>query len=719
MLRRNSGFGFILLVGAVGLLWVPLASTSASSRPVQTLTLIVLTLSILGMASSWLLMTRRGFVPSAYLAIGALVGTLVSVVPATSLAYPDGTGRMTIVSQVLLIGVFDVLGLWLFVVAMRRIFPRRSRGMAAAAVVLLALGVFPGPLLLIEPAVAALNLVDQRHQLSAGFSYWTVGALLLVAPFMALATLPGDWFERGWHTLSSRVMAISSRSFAIGLLVVTFALTLFFAFYSFAGRPTTADEIAQLWHARMLLEGRLSMPPDPNPEFFGIDNIIDRPTWMSQFPIGGPAVLALGLLVGGVWLVNPVLTALMALNVYRFTQRAYGEAQARAAATVFAASPMVLIMGATHMNHTPTAWLATLALAQLPVWIATTDATRLRRAAIIIGVSIGVAFTIRPLDATVAGIVLGLVMLAAAWRDTARARSLAYAVTGGAVPLVLLLFANWFTTGAPLRFGYEVLWGANHSLGLHDDPTGHPHTPWRALVLGVKYLSQLNWIVEAWPVPILVIVAIGLMLMRRPRRWDQLLIAIVAAQVGVYAFYWHDGQFVGPRFLFTAIPALLILAARAPFVVAERVGGTWKRVALLMVPVCIGVSWLRSMPPFGVQGIAGEFRESRKRLEDGAAAAGSGRQRHQRAHLCAGRRGDQAASAAMGARCLAPGCRPTSGSFRRLRPPRAGPPRRAAQRRRTRPIGFEDSARTHGASLHPRRICCFPIATSGSATLPS
>jgi hypothetical protein len=336
---------------------------------------------------------------------------------------------------------------------------------------------------------------------------------------------------------------------------------------------------------------------------------------MSQFPIGGPAVLALGLLLGAVWLVNPVLTALTALNVYRFTQRAYGEAQARAAAVVFVASPMVLIMGATYMNHTPTAWLTTLALASLPVWIATEDATRLKRSATIIGLSVGAAFTIRPLDATVAGVVLGLVMLAAAWRDAARARSLIFALTAGALPLAGLLLANWLTTGAPLRFGYEVLWGANHSLGLHDDPTGHPHTPWRALVLGVKYLSQLNWIVEAWPVPILVIVAIGLILMRRPRRWDQLLIGFVGAQVGVYAFYWHDGQFVGPRFLFTAIPALLILAARAPFVVAERVGGTWKRIALLIIPVCIGVSWLRSMPPFGVQGIAGEFRESRKRLK--------------------------------------------------------------------------------------------------------
>ena len=103
-------------------------------------------------------------------------------------------------------------------------------------------------------------------------------------------------------------------------------VTPYFAIYSFDRRPTTADEIAQLWQARMLLSGELAMPPDPNPEFFAIDNVIDRPRWMSQFPIGGPAFLSIGLLLNAAWLLNPILTALTAVNVYRFVQRAYGDA---------------------------------------------------------------------------------------------------------------------------------------------------------------------------------------------------------------------------------------------------------------------------------------------------------------------------------------------------------------------------------------------------------
>jgi hypothetical protein len=128
-------------------------------------------------------------------------------------------------------------------------------------------------------------------------------------------------------------------------------------------------------------------------------------------------------------------------------------------------------------------------------------------------------------------------------------------------------------------------------------------------------MTQLNWIVLAWPIPVLLIVACGLVLARRPHRWDVLLLSMLGAQLVVYAFYWHDGQFVGPRFVFTAIPALLILTARAAFIANERLRGVWWRIAMVTIPVCVTVTWLRSMPPFGVQGLAKEFRESRTRLK--------------------------------------------------------------------------------------------------------
>jgi hypothetical protein len=615
MFRPGSKGGFVLLVAAVAMLFLPFAAAATAGRAAQTLTILTFTCALSGYALVWLVLRLRGVPRALHLALGAICGAYTPILLLGVIRDFAGEQRQALAARLLIIGALEGIGLWLLTIALRRIFPRHARGFGAAAVALLAVGLFPGPSLLMQPGVATLNLLDQRTQIHAGFMYWTTGAVLLVAPFLALMTLPGDWFERWWSAATTRVMAVSSRWFAIGLVVATLILASAFTLYSFDARPTTADEIAQLWHARMLAAGKLALPPDPNPEFFAIDNIIDRPYWMSQFPIGGPAALSIGLLLGVVWLLNPILTALTALNVYRLAQRAYGEAQARAAAAVFALSPMVLIMGGTYMNHMPTAWLVTLALAALPVWIASPDEARRGRAAAVMGAALGAAIAIRPLDGVVATVIVALVMLARASRERGRVSSIAVAMAAGAVPVALLLLANWKLTGNPLRFGYEVLWGSNHSLGLHDDPTGHPHTAWRALLLGVKYAAQLNWIVVAWPIPILLIVACGLVLARRRNRWDVLLLALVGAQLVVYAFYWHDGQFVGPRFLFTAIPALLVLAARAPFIAHQQLRGVWWRIAMVTIPVCVAVAWLRAMPPFGVQGIAKEFRESRSRLK--------------------------------------------------------------------------------------------------------
>jgi hypothetical protein len=474
-------------------------------------------------------------------------------------------------------------------------------------------------LVLIGPAVLGLITPSDYNlgplSVSPLVLYWTFGSGLLIAPLLALTTLPGDWFERWWSTASQAVMSIPNRRFAILLVASTLLLTAGFSWYCFATRPTTADEIAQLFHARILLSGHLSLPPDPNPEFFAIDNVIDHPRWMSQFPIGGPAVLAVGVALGAPWLLNCLLTALTALNVYRFARVAYSEAQARVAGMLFAASPMVLVMGGSQMNHTPTAFFVTLALVSMAHWLISDDASALRRHSAVIGASLGVATAIRPLDGALVSAMVGAAMLWRVARQPRTRSSLLAGFAAGAVPVALLLVANWKMTGHPFLFGYEVLWGPNHSWGLHVDPLGFPHDLKRAALLGLKYATALNWTLTAWPVPVLLLIAFGLSVSRQTTRWDFALLAGFAAQLVAYALYWHDGQFAGPRFLFTAVPALVVLAARAPFMMADVARGTAWRAAVAIVPACVFMSWVRPMPPYGVRGITLEYRDTRQSLK--------------------------------------------------------------------------------------------------------
>lgn len=423
-------------------------------------------------------------------------------------------------------------------------------------------------------------------------TYWMLGSTSLVLLALALARwLPGR-VDGVMDAIAGGIMRIPARWFVRGAALLAASVAAALAVLLFARQPHNADEVAQLWHARILLAGRLSLPVDPNPEFFGMDNVIDQGRWYSQFPIGGPAFLALGLAFRAAWLVNPVLLALTFPNVYGFARRAYDEGTARAAVLVLLLAPFALFMSASYMNHVPTMWLASVALAQLAVWHDAEDHRALRRSSVWIGLALGTAAAVRPLDAAIVAVVVGAMQLWCARTSGVRVRSLALQGIAGALPVALLLLANWRTTGAPLRFGYEVLYGRAHELGFHTDPYGTAHTPIRALVFASKYLLELDDALLESPLPAIGVIVAGLLLLRRPSRWDRLLIALVAAQVVGYALYWHEGEFRGPRFLFTVLPVFVLLVARAPLVVAAATEGTVRRAALLVLPIGLLAGWI-------------------------------------------------------------------------------------------------------------------------------
>src|ERR1051325_7102690 len=276
MLRRSSARGFLILAVASAVLFVPLAAAANADRTTQTLTLLSLVLLCAAQGLMWLALGTRRVVRVWFYPLAAMAGGLCTVFWVGRYAASEQAASDIAYRVLVSVFVFTV-GSWLFAWALRLAFPRRVRVLAGIATVLLLVGLVPGPWLLFQPSAAALRIVDVELQLHAGYLFWTVGAALLVAPFLALVTVPGDWFDRWWSAATQRVMSVPDRWFVIGISVVACLFALFFTLYSFDRRPTTADEVAQLWHARMLLTGRLAMPADPNPEFFAIDNIIDRP----------------------------------------------------------------------------------------------------------------------------------------------------------------------------------------------------------------------------------------------------------------------------------------------------------------------------------------------------------------------------------------------------------------------------------------------------------
>ena len=477
--------------------------------------------------------------------------------------------------------------------------------------------------------LVVFGLVPVANLLAAGsLPWWSEvswlwvfgGACVLVLAYLGARAL-GDRASRIGERVRGLVMAPGPRTFMWLACAAAFVLAAGAAWYCFNRQPQSIDEMAQLWHARMLLAGHLSIPTEPDPAFFSAMNVIDAGgRWYSQFPVGGPLVLAAGLALGAVWLVNPLLIALTVRNVYRFAQRAYGESFARGATLLLLVAPFFIFMGASEQNHVPALALATLALAAMPAWAGAASRGAAVRQAALIGLALGAMAAVRPLDALAVALACGLYQLGVLLRAPRRWTEIAVQCAAGALPVAGLLWANAHTTGAPLRFGYEVMWGANHGLGFHPSPFGDAHTPRRALVLASLYLMKLDMYLFEWPIPALVAPVVALVFLRRPSSWDALLAAVIVMVLGSYALYWHNGHFLGPRFLYTAVPAFVLLAARAPGAVAERVGSVGRTMAYAVMPIAVVCALTGLAGPVGVPARLAEYRGGQWELKEDIAA---------------------------------------------------------------------------------------------------
>lgn len=341
---------------------------------------------------------------------------------------------------------------------------------------------------------------------------------------------------------------------AYGLIAVTV----------FSGRPLLIDEIVQLLQAMDLAAFRLTHPIEASKAFFSILNEVDLgDRAYGQYPIGGPAMLSVGVWLGVPWMIGPLAGAvsvwLFWLLLCEIERDASGQWRL-AATALFAAAPFGAFMFGSHMNHAtlmPWLLLASVALARTlrsGTSVAWGFAT---------GLALGVAASIRPLDAVSFALPAGAWLL---WRARTGGRSLATLALSGvgvAIPLLLMFWTNSATTGDPFTFGYDLLWGAEHGLGFHSTPWGEVHTPARGLELIGLYLSRLNTYLFELPFPSLLLPAAGFWLWRSNLSALDRYLLVAAALVAVgYWAYWHDGFFRGPRFVFAWLPLLVLWTAR-------------------------------------------------------------------------------------------------------------------------------------------------------------
>ncbi len=339
--------------------------------------------------------------------------------------------------------------------------------------------------------------------------------------------------------------------------------------------PHIHDEAAYLFQARIFLAGGPTAPLPPVPEAFDFPHVVNVGRWYTIYPPGFPLLLALGLLAGAPWLVNPILAGLAVLLLFGLGAEIYDRRTGLLASVLGALSIWLLLMSSTMMSHTASmVFNAVFLLFFFKSLRAPTFAHGLAA-----GAGLGLAFLIRPYNAAVLALpfllVLGLRSLA---RLKLRWRNLAGLALAGGLCLGAFLAYNAATTGEPLKPGYIARYGPAYSVIFGRAATlDYDFTPLVSAMQIGENMAELNRTLFGWPLTSfwLLPFAFWAGLRRREERGrDLLLLSGFASMTVGFFFFWGAFIVLGARMFFDALPLLVLLSAkglaRAPELLAAR-----------------------------------------------------------------------------------------------------------------------------------------------------
>lgn len=359
---------------------------------------------------------------------------------------------------------------------------------------------------------------------------------LIGVRFFRLNTLLSQFFL--W------IRNLRPRLFIMGMSISCLLICCAISWCVFDGLPGFIDSCTYMFQARLFAHGSLYAPLPPEPDFFQAQNTLMKDKWYSQYPPGYPALLALGVIFGIPWVVNPILGALTIVCIYLIARELYTDSLAKTSAVLASISSFFLFMSSEFMAHSSALFFITLAFLGF-VWMVKKKRPLL--SAVVCGVSLGVALLCRPYTTAWICIPMGIAAI------IARKKLSLQHIFIGAVPLLVACLAflayNAATTGHPLLFGYIALHGKGHYPGFHQGPWSNQfHT----VAQGFKYvlgnLNALNYYLFEWPIPSLVSVCFFLAYGKK-RFWEWLLVGWIGVLLVGHFFYYFNQLNFGPRFV--------------------------------------------------------------------------------------------------------------------------------------------------------------------------
>ncbi|MFW6154378.1 MAG: hypothetical protein ACOC95_04090 [Planctomycetota bacterium] len=370
----------------------------------------------------------------------------------------------------------------------------------------------------------------------------------------------------------------------------------------FDAMPHIADGCAYILQGKMLAAGERAIASPVFEPLMAKDLYFIRTPygWAPRGLWGYPALLAAAGTVRAMWLVNPLLAALVVWLTWRLARDAVGSATAALAAGVLALCPWLWFNATTFMPHlASTAGLLVFAIAFRRVLD-----NRSPAAALAAGGAIGAVVMIRFQDAAffaLPAVVWGVALLL---RRPRRWLGPLAAVLLGAAPGV----AGMMAINASVTGGTTTSYAGEAARGGFVDgvvavlAASAPASAGRYLAWLHENIAQFSGQWLAGALPIVPLVGVGLWQGRRALRRLGPLMVCSLSLLGLYGTFVFGGRsWVGPRWYVPLLPATAILIAVGLIAAVRRARGACPasrpaRAYLATVTAAVMLAWMVAMP---------------------------------------------------------------------------------------------------------------------------
>jgi hypothetical protein len=401
----------------------------------------------------------------------------------------------------------------------------------------------------------------------------------IVLAVWALPTGARFWLAQKLDLLFGSNEEVSGRPqlerFVVVAAVWVVVVAALLSYFAYERHPHIADEVAYLYQARYFAAGMLHMPVPTTPEGFQIPLLqSEAGRWYSVFPPGWPLALAVGVLLGVPWLVNPLLAGLNVLLSYFLIARLYDRRSARIAVFLLCVSPWHVLMSMNFMSHTFT---LTVALAASLLLLRAGSTGRARWAALA-GAGVGFVALIRPLDGVILAALLGLCAVGFCGRRL-KLSSIAALVLGSVLIGAAVLPYNKWLTGDPTLLPVTVYFdkhywpnsnafcfGPERGAGWAIDAFPG-HSPLEGLINTNLNTFSINSELFGWSTGSLILVGIlvfgGAIRFGEFKKSDRpMFVAIGLSFAAHFFYYFSGGPDFGARYWYLMLVPAVVLTVR-------------------------------------------------------------------------------------------------------------------------------------------------------------